>query len=68
MCPIYEYDCNSCKKCIEVTQKIKDKALKKCPECGKTGLVKVISKSSFSLAGSGWYKTDYAAPSKKDKE
>jgi len=71
MPPIYEYDCSKCKKCIEVTQKISDKPLKKCPECGKIGLVKVISRSSFSLVGGGWFKDNYAQSkktTKKDKE
>lgn len=69
MPPIYEYDCEACKKCFEVTQKISDKPLKKCPDCGKK-VVRLISRSSFALEGSGWYKTDYASPkkdSKKDK-
>ncbi len=56
--PIYEY---TCKKCgvFEVTQRITEDPLKRCPTCG--GKVnKLISLSSFQLKGSGWYLTDYA--------
>ena len=57
--PIYEYRCINCGKTIEVVQKISDIPFTECENCsGK--LKKLISKSSFSLKGSGWYVTDYA--------
>lgn len=60
--PIYEYGCENCGT-FEVTQRITDKPLRRCPTCkGKVG--KLISSTSFQLKGSGWYLTDYAA--KKD--
>jgi putative FmdB family regulatory protein len=56
--PIYEYDCENCGT-FEVTQRITDKPLRRCPTCkGKVG--KLISSTSFQLKGSGWYVTDYA--------
>ena len=55
--PIYEYDCPKC-GIIEVSRKISDSTLKKCPDC-KSGITKLISLSSFSLKGTGWYTTDY---------
>jgi putative FmdB family regulatory protein len=58
--PIYEYECLKCGKIHEVTQKISDDPLKKCPtpKCG--GKVnKLISRTSFALKGSGWYTSDY---------
>jgi putative FmdB family regulatory protein len=56
--PIYEY---SCKKCgdFEVTQRMIEEPLKKCPTCGAK-VIKLISQSAFHLKGSGWYVTDYA--------
>jgi putative FmdB family regulatory protein len=56
--PIYEY---SCKKCgdFEVSQRMTEEALKKCPTCGAK-VTKLISQSAFHLKGSGWYVTDYA--------
>jgi putative FmdB family regulatory protein len=56
--PIYEYVCATCGE-FEVTQRITDAPLKRCPTCrGKVR--KLISASSFQLKGTGWYLTDYA--------
>jgi putative FmdB family regulatory protein len=68
--PIYEYDCENCGT-FEVTQRITDRPLRRCPTCkGKVG--KLISSTSFQLKGSGWYVTDYAgkndAKGTKEKE
>jgi putative FmdB family regulatory protein len=56
--PIYEYKCPKC-GVVEVMQGIKEKPLKKCPNC-KAKVERMISSSSFVLKGSGWYATDYA--------
>lgn len=56
--PIYEYECVSCHKIHEVSQKLSDPTLKSCPECGKP-VEKLISLSSFAFKGSGFYTTDY---------
>ncbi len=57
--PFYEYQCRSCGKLTEVLQKVSDPPLKKCPECGKSQLVKLISAPVFRLKGGGWYETDF---------
>jgi putative FmdB family regulatory protein len=62
--PFYEYECPHCGYRDEVLQKISDKPLKKCPNCGKNGLKKLMSAPVFRLKGSGWYETDF----KSDKE
>jgi putative FmdB family regulatory protein len=62
--PFYEYECAKCGYHDEVLQKISDKPLTKCPNCGKAGLRKLISAPVFRLKGSGWYETDF----KSDKE
>lgn len=64
--PIYEYRCTSCSAELEKLQKISDPPLLECPECGRDGLVKLISASSFRLKGSGWYETDFKTGSKKN--
>lgn len=67
--PIYEYRCQQCGD-FEVTQKIKDKPLARCPGC-KGKVKKLISSTSFQLKGTGWYVTDYAkdkAPKEKKDE
>ena len=56
--PIYEYQCTSCNHHFEVTQKISEKPLKKCPTCGGK-VTKLLSQTAFHLKGSGWYTTDY---------
>jgi putative FmdB family regulatory protein len=55
--PIYEYQCQKCGD-FEVTQKITDKPLARCPTC-KGKVKKLISNTSFQLKGTGWYVTDY---------
>jgi putative FmdB family regulatory protein len=55
--PIYEYNCKRCGD-FEITQRISEDPLKKCPTCG-TKVTKLISPSAFHLKGSGWYMTDY---------
>jgi putative FmdB family regulatory protein len=56
--PIYEYKCQKCGT-FEVTQRITEKPLNKCPTC-KAKVKKLISNTSFQLKGTGWYITDYA--------
>jgi putative FmdB family regulatory protein len=56
--PIYEYACKKCGE-FEVTQRITEDPLKKCPSCGRK-VTKLISQSAFHLRGSGWYATDYS--------
>jgi len=57
--PIYEYKCKKCGKQFEAFQGITEPDLKTCKFC-KGKVHKMMSLSSFSLKGSGWYATDYA--------
>jgi putative FmdB family regulatory protein len=59
--PIYEYECGACGR-YEVMQKIKEPALKRCEKCGAP-VRKLMSRSSFTLKGGGWYKDLYSSPS-----
>ena len=71
--PIYEYKCRKCGKQFEAFQGIADPELKSCKFC-KGKVNKLVSMSSFTLKGSGWYATDYggkkapatSAPSKDE--
>jgi len=56
--PIYEYKCRKCGNQFEVFQGISDPEIKSCKFC-KGKVQKLVSLSSFSLKGSGWYVTDY---------
>ncbi len=64
--PIYEYQCQKC-GAVEVTQRITDKPLSKCPTC-KSKIKKLISNTSFQLKGTGWYITDYARKGQSNGE
>src|SRR2546426_4775296 len=64
--PIYEYDCGTCGT-FEVSQRITDKPLSRCPTC-KGKVKKLISNTSFQLKGTGWYVTDYARKDTKGAE
>ncbi len=57
--PFYEYECRACGHQFDTLQKISDVPLKKCPECGKNQLQKLVSAAGFQLKGSGWYVTDF---------
>jgi putative FmdB family regulatory protein len=65
--PFYEYQCKACGAEVEVLQKISDAPLKKCPECGKSQLVKLVSAPVFRLKGSGWYETDFKTDQDKKR-
>jgi putative FmdB family regulatory protein len=56
--PIYEYKCQKCGKQFEAFQGITDPELKSCKFC-KGKVSKLVSMTSFTLKGSGWYATDY---------
>ena len=62
--PFYEYQCKNCGHDLEAMQKFSDRPLKKCPQCGKSQLKRLMSAPVFRLKGSGWYETDF----KSDKE
>lgn len=57
--PIYEYTCQKCAARVEILQKLSDKPLTKCKQCGGR-MEKQWSTSGIQFKGSGWYVTDYA--------
>jgi putative FmdB family regulatory protein len=57
--PFYEYQCKSCGHALEAMQKVSDAPLKRCPECGKAQLQRLMSAPVFRLKGGGWYETDF---------
>ena len=64
--PIYEYQCQTCGKQLEVLQKISEDPLQDCPDCGESALKKKISAAAFRLKGGGWYETDFKTGNKKN--
>lgn len=60
--PVYEYECEDCRKVFEVQQKMADAPLTVCPDCEGT-VKKLMSMSSFQLKGGGWYADGYSSAS-----
>ncbi len=65
--PIYEYQCDKCGHHLEALQKISDKPLRECPECGRHTLKRLMSAPLFRLAGSGWYETDFKSENERKR-
>lgn len=67
--PTYEYKCKNCSHLFEHFQSMKDAPLRKCPECGKNALERLIGTGAAILfKGSGFYQTDYRSESYKAGE
>ncbi len=64
--PIYEYQCDDCNHVLDALQKVNDKPLVDCPECGKKSLRRLISAPNFRLKGEGWYETDFKKENRKN--
>jgi len=64
--PTYDYVCDACGHQFEEFQAMKDDPLKKCPECRKNKLRRLIGTGAAILfKGSGFYQTDYRSDSYK---
>lgn len=57
--PIYEYVCDSCGHQLEARQRLSDDPLTDCPSCHQSRLERLVSNTSFSLKGGGWYADGY---------
>jgi putative FmdB family regulatory protein len=58
----YEYICKNCGHLWEKDQSIKDKPLKKCPNCKKMTAQRLISNGAgFILRGNCWASTGYSS-------
>lgn len=64
--PTYEYQCEACEHRMEEFQSMSAKPLRKCPECGKPKLKRLIGTGAGVIfKGSGFYQTDYRSDSYK---
>ncbi len=67
--PTYQYLCNGCGHEFEKFQSIKANSLRKCPECSKMQLNRLIGAGGgIIFKGSGFYQTDYRSESYKEGE
>ena len=64
--PTYEYACEACDHQFEKFQSITARPIRKCPECGKNKVRRLISGGAGVLfKGSGFYIPDYRSESYK---
>lgn len=62
--PTYDYVCDACEHAFEEFQSMSAKVLKKCPECGKLKLRRLIGTGAGVIfKGAGFYETDYRSDS-----
>jgi len=58
--PTYDYRCDQCGHELEVFQSITEAPKKKCPQCGKLKLKRLLGTGAGVIfKGSGFYETDY---------
>ncbi len=57
--PLYTYQCSNCGVHFERMQKFTDQPIKRCPECNKSTVKRVIQPAGIIFKGTGWYKTDH---------
>lgn len=64
--PTYDYLCASCNHKFEKFESMSANPSKKCPECGKMQLKRLIGAGAGVIfKGSGFYETDYRSDSYK---
>jgi putative FmdB family regulatory protein len=66
--PTYEYKCFACNHTFERFQSITADPIKRCPECGKAKVKRLLGTGAgFVFKGSGFYTTDYRSEGYKAK-
>jgi putative FmdB family regulatory protein len=64
--PTYAYKCDHCDHDFELFQSITAEPVKKCPECKKSKVRRLIGTGAgIIFKGSGFYETDYRSASYK---
>lgn len=67
--PTYDYTCENCGYEFEQFQSITAKSLRKCPNCAKPALKRLIGAGAgLIFKGAGFYETDYRSESYKKAE
>jgi putative FmdB family regulatory protein len=62
--PTYEYVCDHCEHHFELFQQMTDPVKRKCPECGRLALRRLVGAGAGVLfRGNGFYQTDYRSVS-----
>jgi putative FmdB family regulatory protein len=59
--PLFDRKCTACNQTTEKLESSSDSSTKDCSICGgKNTAYRTISRTSFTLSGSGWYKDSYS--------
>ena len=66
--PIYKFKCTECQHEFTLIRKMSDNSEVLCENCSSNLTNKLISKSSFTLKGNGWYKDGYSEKTKEVKK
>lgn len=67
--PTYDYSCKDCDHKFEHFQSINSRLLRKCPNCSKRSLVRLVGiGSGVIFKGTGFYATDYGNKTKEVKK
>lgn len=67
--PTYEYVCRKCGHEFERFQSMLDQPLKRCPDCKKLGVKRLVGKGAgLIFKGTGFYITDYKKKPTEGKE
>ena len=67
--PTYEYLCNNCGHELEKFQSMSARPLRKCPECKKATLKRLLGTGAgIIFKGSGFYQTDYRGEGYKKQQ
>ena len=62
--PTYDYECDACGHTFEKFQSMSAPLIKKCPQCGKQKVRRLIGTGAGVIfKGSGFYQTDYRSES-----
>lgn len=62
--PTYDYECDACGHSFEKFQSMSAPLIKKCPQCGKQKVRRLIGTGAGVIfKGSGFYQTDYRSES-----
>ncbi len=66
--PTYDYKCAECGYTFELFQPISARPIRRCPECGKPKVKRLIGAgSTIIFKGSGFYQTDYRSEEYKSR-
>ena len=62
--PTYDYVCDACDHQFELFQSITAETMRRCPQCGRLKLRRLIGPgAAIVFKGSGFYTTDYRSES-----